>query len=94
MTIRHLESDFINEIALGLDEDVYGANGDLDEVQITERVIENIHDFTGDSYREAGLIPVAHVARLIQSVWEYMDRKRLDEIVHITRVQETISPNT
>jgi hypothetical protein len=31
MTIKHLESGTINELALQLGEDVYGANGDPDK---------------------------------------------------------------
>jgi hypothetical protein len=78
MTIKHLQSDTINCIALSLDEDVYGSNGDLDEFQIRDHLIENIHAATGYQYGDT--IPVHVVANLIQSVWEYEDRKYMDEI--------------
>jgi hypothetical protein len=42
MAIKHLESDHINDIALQLGEDVYGAYGDLDEFEIHEHLMQAI----------------------------------------------------
>jgi hypothetical protein len=72
---KHLTSTAINDIALSLDEDVYGANGDLSELEIRERLISNIHDATDYAYVRNGMIPIGAVASLIQAVWEYEDRK-------------------
>jgi hypothetical protein len=40
--MKHLESDHINGIVLQLSEDFYGANGELDEFQIRDRLMEAI----------------------------------------------------
>ena len=79
-TIKHLASEHIDDIALSLDEDVYGANGDLDELQIKERLIANIHAATDYAHVETGMIPIRRVASLIQSVWEHQDRKYMAEL--------------
>jgi hypothetical protein len=42
MTIKHLDGDYINPIAFQLDEDVYGANGDLDDLEVKSRLMEAI----------------------------------------------------
>jgi hypothetical protein len=63
----------INNIALALDEDVHGANGDLTEQEIGERLISNIHDATNYAYADSGLVPVSTVARLLRSLWDYKD---------------------
>jgi hypothetical protein len=80
MTIPHLESDIIDDIALSLDEDVYGSNGDLTDKQINEHLIKNIRAETG--YQFADAIPVEVVATLIRSVWEYEDRKYMGAIAN------------
>jgi hypothetical protein len=77
MAIKHLESEYIDDIVLGLDEDVYGANGDFNEHEIKQRLIENIHRRTDHQYAFSGRMPVWAVADLIRSVWEYMDRKAM-----------------
>jgi hypothetical protein len=92
MTIKHLESDTINDIALGLDEDIYGANGDLDQFQIRERIVENIHGATNHQYATSGLVPVGTVAGLILSIWEYKDRQVMEEIGRINQAQKIDSP--
>ena len=74
MTIKHLEYDYINTIALELSEDVHGANGDLDDQEIKRRLIEAIHDHTDYAYHDTGMMPVWRAADLIRSVWEYMDQ--------------------
>src|SRR5262245_1156326 len=80
MTIKHLDCDHIDTIALCLDEDVYGANGDLSAAEIRRRLVENIHRETGHGYAKTGMIPVETVASLIQGVWQYEDRKYMDEL--------------
>ena len=85
MTIKHLLNDVINDIALTLDEDVYGSNGDLDEFQIRDRLVENIHATTDYRYAEDGMIPVRVVASLIQSVWEHEDRKYMDLLGRVAK---------
>jgi hypothetical protein len=77
-TIKHLSSDHINTIALSLSEDVYGANGDLHDVEITSRLIDHIHAATDYAYTDSERIPVWIAADLIQSVWEYMDRRYME----------------
>jgi hypothetical protein len=77
-TIKHLSSDIINNIALSLNEDVYGANGDLDTREIHERLITHIHHASDYAYAVSGLVPVSAVADLIRSVWEYEDRKHME----------------
>jgi hypothetical protein len=86
MTIKHLYSDYIDDIALGLDEDVYGANGDLDESQIKSRLIANIHRRTDCQYAANDMMPVWAAADLIRSVWEYMDRKYMGEVGQISEL--------
>jgi hypothetical protein len=73
--MKHLASNSINEIALSLGEDVYGANGDLTDEQIRNRLVATIHVATDYQYTQTGLLPVQLVAALIRSVWEYEDRK-------------------
>jgi hypothetical protein len=80
MTIKHLMSDDINTIALSLDEDIYGANGDLDDQEIAERLIENIHRATDYRYFTGAMVPIGTVASLIRNVWEYKDRKYMNLI--------------
>jgi hypothetical protein len=91
MSIKHLQSDDINDIALSLDEDVYGSNGDLDEFQIKERLLANIHASTNYQYADSGMIPIEVVASLIQGVWEYEDRKFMDELARNARAIRTLS---
>lgn len=91
MTIKHLNSDHINDIALSLDEDVYGANGDLDESQIKSRLIMNIHYATDYQYVAHDMMPVWAAADLIRSVWEYMDRRYMSEISRISEIQSIAS---
>ena len=79
MTIEHLAHKTISNIALSLDEDVYGSNGDLDRWQIHDRLIENIHAATNYAYAESRLVPIDAVASLIRSVWEYKDRMCMEE---------------
>jgi hypothetical protein len=84
-TIEHLAYEhFHDNIALCLDEDVYGANGNLDRWQILERLVENIHAATNYQFKETGLIPERSVASLILHVWQYMDRKYMEEIGRAT----------
>lgn len=90
MTIKHLAHDTTNTIALGLNEDVYGASGDFNEDQIKQRLIENIHRVTDYQYAASphaasGLIPVWRVADLIRSVWEYMDRHETELMASLIR---------
>jgi hypothetical protein len=66
MTPKHLQLDFVDIIALGLDEDIYGANGDLSEIEIEKRLIENIHHRNGFQYHDSRMLPVDVVARLIR----------------------------
>jgi hypothetical protein len=74
-SLRHLKSDHVDLIALGLDEDVYGANGDLDDFEIKKRLVQRIHEAT-NCYEDA--IPVWSVANLIYSVWADKDRDVMD----------------
>ena len=92
-SINHLKSDHINLFALGLAEDVYGSNGDLDELEIKQRLIEQIHAHADYQYAASGMMPVWATADLIRSVWEYMDRKYMDQIGRISQIQEIVSPN-
>jgi hypothetical protein len=64
----HLQSDTINRIALSLDEDVYGANGDLTREQILDCVVDNIHAQTNYAYAKTGTVPLDAVARMIMGV--------------------------
>jgi hypothetical protein len=43
-------------------------------------VIKNLHDGTDYHYVKGEMFPVWLVARLIRSVWEYGDRKRMELI--------------
>jgi hypothetical protein len=63
-----------------LAEDESGANGRLGDEQILDRLIENIHDHTGHAYKEKGLIPVRHAARIIRSVWRDMEDQLAEEL--------------
>jgi hypothetical protein len=80
--LEHLWSDHIDDLALGLDDDVY--HWDRDESEINERLIENIHQQTGHQYFRSGMMPVGAAANLIRSMWEYMDRKLMAEIDRLT----------
>ena len=72
-------SAHINTIALSLDEDVHGANGDLNHEQIKDHLIANIHAETNYQYAKIGF-PAWAVANLVWSVWAYIDRKYMEEI--------------
>jgi hypothetical protein len=76
---EHLKSNAINSIALQLDEDVYGASGDFDRAEIHQRLVEAIRAEINFLYMES--IPIDMVADLMQSLWEYMDRKSLEALV-------------
>jgi hypothetical protein len=85
-TIKHLSFVTINEIAMSLNDDVYGASGDFTERQINERLISTIHHATDYAYANSGLVPVSAVARLIRSVWEYQDRQYMTLLGHAVPV--------
>jgi hypothetical protein len=55
LKVKHLESNYINTIALSLNEDVYSANGDLDDFEIKERLIATDYAYAG-----TGLVPIGH----------------------------------
>ncbi len=78
MTIDHLSSDRIDEIALSLDLDVYGANGDWSETEIRDRLIAKVHESTGWQFYESDTIPVYAVASLLFLMWTYMDREQMN----------------
>lgn len=64
MSIDHLDSDYIDRIALQLDGDVYGANGDLDHQEILDRLMETIvekcnHHLAGHSGIYEDFIPMS-----------------------------------
>jgi hypothetical protein len=92
--VKHLASDSIDEIALSLDEDVYGANGDLTDEQIRNRLVANIHIATDHQYIQTGLLPARLVAALIKSVWEYEDRKVMKLLVGQKACREPLKPLT
>jgi hypothetical protein len=81
MTIKHLKSDHIDPIALGLNMDVYDG---LSDTEIKARMIERINAATERRYEAGQIIPVAVVADLIRSAWEYMDRQQMDAVISIT----------
>jgi hypothetical protein len=62
--LKHLESDYIDDIALCLDEDVYGASGGLSEEEIFDRLIAKIHESTQHSFIKSGMVPVRTVGHL------------------------------
>ena len=74
----HLKSDYINDIALQLDEDVYGANGELDDQEIRDRLMETIIDQC--NYPVDGRVDVWQAANLILGVWKYKDRNLMNAI--------------
>jgi hypothetical protein len=78
--MKHLLNHDLCDLAMQLSDDVYGANGDLDDLEIKGRLIERIHDYTNYQYKNAGVIPVDHVASIIRSVWEHMDRSVMEEM--------------
>jgi hypothetical protein len=90
--VKHLSSDHIDTIALDLDLDVYGANGDLDDGEIKKNLIENIHARTDYAYADTGLMPVWHVADLIRSVWEHKDREHKELMAEAANAGFTFPP--
>jgi hypothetical protein len=83
-TLAHLESKYISEIVLRLNDDVYGANGELDEFQIKRRLIETIHARTDYAYTATDMMPVWLVADIVREVWGYMDRQHVETIATCT----------
>jgi hypothetical protein len=90
MPIEHLTSDYIDDIALQLDEDVYCANGDLSDEQIFDRLIEAIHRNTDYRFVDSGMIPVRQVAYLLKHMWEYQDRKFMNVEGRVTKLIEQL----
>jgi hypothetical protein len=86
MFLKHLQSDHIDDIALSIHEDVY--YGGFDEFQIKERLIAKIRESINYRYAASGMIPIEVVASLIQGVWEYEDRKFMDQLVRNVRARE------
>jgi hypothetical protein len=76
-----------DEISQGLNDDVYGAIGELDRPTIIKRVVENIHSATLREYEKTGLIPVLTVAWLIESVWRYKDDEVCECIADIAKLE-------
>jgi hypothetical protein len=80
----HLKSDHIDKIALQLDEDVYGANGDLSDHQIRYRLMEAIIVQLGvlkpvmDVHTPS--LSLAQAADLILGVWRDKDRDYMNEM--------------
>jgi hypothetical protein len=81
----HLKSQRIDFIALGLSEDVYGANGDLADAEIDRRLIEAVHGETNDSFRASGQVPVDVVAHLLRRLWEFEDRLVMQAMIDAAR---------
>jgi len=73
--IKHFNSDRIDNIAMAIDEDVYGGNHNLSGREKTERLIEKVQQSTDRLYVDSGMIPVEEVAYLILKVWEFKDRE-------------------
>jgi hypothetical protein len=83
--LDHLKSKCIDDIGLLLDEDVYGANGDLSDEDIIKRLVLAIKDRVASC---GGGVPgvvnanvsvhIGVVAALIFRVWAYGDRQRTD----------------
>jgi hypothetical protein len=61
------------DIARSLNEALHGQE-DLDSQAIRKRVIEIIHQVTGNSYREVGMLPTSAVAGLLLEIWAHRDR--------------------
>jgi hypothetical protein len=70
----HYRREYICNIALQLCEDMTGANGDLDEDQINDRLIEAIHESFDYQFKQSGMMPMSAAASLVISVWRHMDR--------------------
>ena len=64
----------IKHLALSLDEDVYGADGDLYDARIREYLIQRIHEYTDHVYATSGMIPVEVVADMIRKYTEEVVR--------------------
>lgn len=81
----YLESNDVYDIALQLDEDVHGANGDLDNLQIHHRLMQAIADACsshrlvdsdlGDVNKPALTLCLA--ADLVLGIWRYKEREAM-----------------
>jgi hypothetical protein len=76
--LPHLKDKLISDIALQLDEDYYGANGDINEAQIRRRLMENIcaavdHSVSIEKHEYEPSLSLWAVASLITQVWKHKD---------------------
>jgi hypothetical protein len=81
--LNHLQDEYIDPIALGLDGDVYGARGELSDEEILQRVMENIRETLNYPHRDdasVGVVSLELAARLIISVWGHKDRAMMKAI--------------
>jgi hypothetical protein len=69
MTIEDIEHDFIDEIALSLNESVHGANGPITDEEIKQGVIDQIRCHAAE-----GRVPLEVAADLIINVWRHKER--------------------
>jgi hypothetical protein len=87
MSLRHLKSNYVDTIALQLDEDVYGASGDFNDREIRERLMQAIIkqcDLAPRTPRQYSadlpVLSLEETADLILGVWEYMDRMQIEAV--------------
>jgi hypothetical protein len=76
--MNRLADLYVDYITLCLNEDVFGANGELTEEQIRERLIHNIREQTeicGD------LIPIRSAANLLLSMHRHMSERAHEMLV-------------
>jgi hypothetical protein len=84
MDLNHLRTGEIDSIALQLSEDVYGANGELDGMEVIKRLERTIAAECGlpaNQHAHSPAITLAECATLVFGVWCAMDRSRNDALI-------------
>jgi hypothetical protein len=76
--LRHLKNKPICDIAQRLDEDYYGANGDLNEEEIRFRVMQGIcgavdHSVSIEKHEYEPALSLNAVASLLVQLWKHKD---------------------
>jgi hypothetical protein len=88
MSIKFSEN-YIDDIALQLDEDTSGANGELDTKQIRDRLMQSIVERSGHSGIEMSIaehehkpaLTLSQASSLIMRVWLHKDRQVMEEVM-------------
>jgi hypothetical protein len=108
MSIKTAEHH-IDSLARQLDEDSYGVNGDLDDEQIRERLMQSIVERFNDSRpgtrgrdvemsvsedENEPVLTLSQAASMLIAVYDHMDRQFWDNIALFTEQRKPLLPAT